>query len=353
MDEVVVDEFDSGLFDFKERPLSEADLARPEIGEHPVVRFLQERGTPASDVGYIYPFGRGGCEGPGYTTRFVPRQPWVVFLMIEPMTDTPITLTEVVGVLAHDDADDVPVAIGMPPVAVNQSEAVLIPLGLSLPPFGYREEYVEPEWDDTVGPGHYQRVKQLDPAITEAQADDFETIRPFMTPQTVRFTVAGSTRETPVHKYDPTRALAVDTFWHTGTCPHLFECFADGDIRHIRELLPDGGDGWAVDFHTPSADCSEIILAELEFEVTHIQFIEQAGATLLGPTVLHRGDSVRVKLRSSETLRIVGRYMATEEVTRPGGSLFKIAVVEEFLARFRRRRGLGSRSRLARTARGR
>lgn len=332
MDDVLLDGPRTEGYGYLTRPLTPDELDRPEISSHPVVRFWHQHGVPASEVGDVHVFG---CEGPEFETRFIPRQPWLVLLMIEPMSDTPITVTEVTGVVEGSQSERADVTVAMPPIPFDRSDAVLIPLGVSLPPFPYREEYTKPVWDDTTRHGHYQRVLELDPSITEAKPSDFETIPPFMTSLTVRFNAAGKQHTHRVHEYDPTRAVAIDSLWLTGTCPHLFERTTDGEIRYVREIIRDSRGAWTDDHHEPSADCEEIVIAELEYEVTFLKSVEQANVSLLEPTVLHRGESVRIALRSLDPIRVVGRYLPAASVTRPGGSVFKAEAINEFLARHR------------------
>ncbi len=339
-DEVLLDHFTSGFEDYVSQPLREADLERSEIGNHLVVRFLRDRGVPIAELGEVIAWGEP-CEGPGYSTRFIPRQPWLVMLAIEPISDTPITVTEVTGRVdgGSSGKSEVRSRIAFSPVPIDRSEAILIPLGVILPPFPSPEEEFEREWDDWMETGHYRRLGDL---RVDATQSDYQPIQPIVTPDRVKFNAGDKQHSVGVHRLDPTSVLALDTFWVAGTCPHLFERSVDGTVRHVREIIPDGSDGWVEDFYLPSVDCVEIIIAELEFEVTLLQRVEQSGVNLLGPTTLRRGESVEVKVLPAEPIRSVGRYSLTHDVGATSGVLFKIAVVEEFLSRLRR--GAGGRT---------
>jgi len=313
------------------RGVAEEDLALPEIENHPMVQFLRSIGVPDSELGEIVTYPHPGCEDIGFTLRFLPREIWLSMLVLEPL-GPPVVFESVKGDLRSEGESEVDrdVEVTFPPVPITATEAILLPLGVMLPPFGMKVNEKEQLWGDIVEPGLFQ---SLDRVEFSAELSQLRVIEAILEPSEIRFRIGKRRRSLQPHRFDPANTLALDTMWITGTCPHLFERGLDGRLVHIRELLPAGHGRLDEDFHVPSQGCRELVIAELEFEVTNLVSIEQSGRRLASDVTLRRGDTLAVGVDDEEPIRFVGSYDDEVIPTKPGGSRFKIAVLTEYLAK--------------------
>jgi hypothetical protein len=340
-----------------QRGTREADLAIPGIADHPLVRFLLEIGVPRSELGQIVTYPEPHCEGTGYSLRFLPREVWLVMLVIEPLSKHGVVVERVTGHLRSADGrlTGDRTDVQFPPVMTREGEALLLPLGALLPPYEVEIESLDlhwqddaqwdehalwdddSHWDGIVEPGLFQSV---DHVRVDADRDTFSVVGAILEPEKLTFKAGRRRRSLHIHSLDPSNMLALDTMWITGTCPHLFERNPNGTLAHIRELLPHGHLGLVEDHHVPAQGCNELVVAELEFEVTYLEVVEQGGEVLAADVTLRRGDTLTLALRGGTPVRFLGRYYEEEEPLKPGGSRFKVAIVGDFLARdTNRRRG--------------
>jgi hypothetical protein len=305
------------------REPNEVDLGRV-MEEDTVSRMMAERGLPINDIlrSYIY---FEACGAGTHQELFRLRPLWAVFLAVTNVSDKPITFEQVEGQFDNGDAElylpfqqrSSPTGrIALPAAPIDPGTTAIVPIVTLLMPFHELLEDQQITGHEEIDHAYIQSVARA--SVVQDPLLLTDTWGPVMRPERVVVRQGTDVQSHDVHDLDLSNVYVIDRYWEMGCCPHLFAVNRSGDVTYVGELLA----RWPGVFHTCSvelpAGTSEIIIAELEPEVTYLTAITQAGQAILQDQQLTAGMNVQIPLLSDASIEVTGRYVpGRESTTRP------------------------------------
>lgn len=115
--------------------------------------------------------------------------------------------------------------------------------------------------------------------------------------------------EVELHEFDFTNLYSVNSYWQVGSCPHLFFINSIGVQEYRRELLIACSNVKGIDtFEVPVGVC-QIVIRELEDEVTYIDRLYVNDKIVIESVVLEKGEELKVDVNPSDKVKIEGSYV--------------------------------------------
>jgi hypothetical protein len=93
-----------------------------------------------------------------------------------------------------------------------------------------------------------------------------------------------------------------------GSCPHLFFINKLGQQEYVRELLISASNKQGFDTIIVPDNIFEIVIRELEDEITFIDKIQINGKMFCQAVTLKKGNSLSIKVNPNDNIIIEGRY---------------------------------------------
>lgn len=306
------------------------------VAEDKLSQVLLAKGVNLSDLCIV---AADNCEcGDGSVTEiYLTRPVWVVFLALTNLACTPLAFEQLVG--QRDISEgfrplETPSAkftVHMPPCEISTGQSVLVPLALLLGPIEeIGEEQVQT--DQLTDKGESIEVVNL----TEFSNDDrtkFRLFGPSFWPQQVMARNVGMPRAQGIHQLKMNSVYTLDRIWQCGSCPHLFARCGNADWHYVCELIPNGqGVEVCHSIDLPS-DTREIIIAELEDEVSILTAIALDEKPVDSRVTMHKGDVLHINVYGAKTLSVTGAYYPSGmHVEKSRGAETRNRLICQFLA---------------------
>jgi len=221
--------------------------------------------------------------------------------------------------------------VHMPPCEISAGQSILVPLALLLGPIEeVGEEQVQT--DQVADTGESIEVVNL----TEFPHDDrtkFRLFGPAFWPRQVVVRKAGVPLMQGIHQLNLDSVYTLDRVWQCGSCPHLFARCGDADWHYVCELLPHGQSVEVCHTIDLPSDTSELVIAELEDEVSVLTSITIDGNAVGSRVEMHKGDVLRIRVSGAKTLSVTGAYYPSRtQVDKSHGSETRNRLICQFLA---------------------
>ena len=288
-----------------------------------ISRLLIDAGIPTPEVANVFSYWELCGDENHYQDTFRLRPLSCVYLAVTNTSDTQITLKSIKGTVEHESTtnyrlfempkDQELESVNLPFAPIPPESTVIIPLATLLCPI---EPITSPVWScesTDLGPGVTQDYCHT---AFDRSRNDINMIGPAIWPSEVLVELGGVVRQQLIHELDLSNLYAINRYWSMGCCPHLF--YKNSQMRTImfeQELFSSShGKSITHEINIP-AYVDELLIAELESEITHIEFIQIDGSVLKENITLRRGETFKLRVRPKSLLVIKGYYVPEEKVT--------------------------------------
>lgn len=282
-----------------------------------VARLMLEKAIPPEEIARALGYEEV-CGGIPFQEVYNLRPLWGVFLAVTNISDTPIILTSIYGTCGGSNTGDfrqfadsrgeMEANVEMPGAPLGPSMSAITPLGTILGPIHHISEEF---FSKTRTELRLARIQEVGHArFDERDLEDFRLWGPVIRPVLVGFKKNNLPQYQPVHELDLSNLYVIDRFWEMGSCPHLFLRAADsGELKYKGELLARsaGIEGEEVLIVPPGV--SEVVIAELEEEVTYLTHLEIDGCAFIENQVLHQGTVFKFSVMEGTHIRVRGKYI--------------------------------------------
>jgi hypothetical protein len=287
---------------------------------------LHERSKVAIAVGYEH-----GCWEIPLMEEFIVRRLWGVFTAITNSSDQPIIIQSLeVGyrtntgfdLLLGDEENRI---LSFPQVLLPPNATVVIPTSIVLPPIGpiSRRTLSSHRGEDG------DRVQILQHDSISIDNNDTFVFGDTISINTINYKKGSSPLSSPVHKLDFNNLLTYDMHWQIGSCPHLFT--KGNDFRYVREILPHCQNTIGTDTFLVPPNVNELIICELEDEVTIIESIHVNQCIFATKLFLNKGDVLNIPVKNGDVVIFKGQYIPIGISNKKNSqSLKRAEVVHDF-----------------------
>lgn len=114
--------------------------------------------------------------------------------------------------------------------------------------------------------------------------------------------------EIEIHDFDFTNLYSVNSYWQIGSCPHLFLINKQGRQKYHRELLVSSSYITGVDNFEVPVDIYQIVIRELEDEVTYIDKLYLNDKIVVEFTTITKGEELIIDVNPLDKVKIEGSY---------------------------------------------
>lgn len=306
------------------------------VGEDKLSQVLLDKGVDLADL-CVVAADNGECGDGSVTEIYLTRPAWVVFLALTNLASRPLAFEQVVGqrdVSEGYRSFETPTAefaVQMPPCEISAGQSVLLPLALLLGPIEeIGEEQVQIGQVEDMG----DSVEVVN--LTEFTHDDrtkFRLFGPSFWPHQVVVRMAGVPIMQGIHQLNMDYVYTLDRVWQCGSCPHLFARCGEADWHYVCELLPDGKRVEVCHLIDLPSDTRELVIAELEDEVSVLTEIAIDGNEVGNRVEMHKGDVLQFHVSGAKTLSVTGAYYPTrKQVDKSRGAETRNRLICQFLA---------------------
>ncbi|MBX2979337.1 MAG: HNH endonuclease [Flavobacteriales bacterium] len=269
--------------------------------------------------------------------RYFTRSLWPLYLAVTNVSDEPVQLHELIGSgqegsgffpFRGSQVELAPKHIAVPRSPLEPKASVVIQIGNILGTFREAERLDLVKSDVEVDGVGYRTL-----ALTSLKLDDaLGYAGPLLLPRTVVASNTKGLQRITVHAFDPSLMYAIDTQWMIGCCPHLYARIG-AQWEYVTSLFTKAPGSTVEERIILPLGTSEVIIAELEHEVSWLTSVTANGNCLVKDKTLRRGDSIHIPVNDDLTLDIVGGY--TPPPISINSRLFRNSIIRSELARMR------------------
>ncbi|MDD4969646.1 MAG: HNH endonuclease [Paludibacter sp.] len=127
-------------------------------------------------------------------------------------------------------------------------------------------------------------------------------------PRTIIFNDNEGEYEIEIHEFDFNNIYSINSYWECGSCPHLFLVDNSGQQRYSRELLVSSSFKKGSDSFVVPKDIYQIVIRELEDEITYIDKIIVNELIVVESNSLGKGEKIVVNVKPFDKVKIKGHY---------------------------------------------
>jgi len=271
------------------------------------------------------------------TEEYCKRSLWPLLLAVTNISDEPVQLHDLVGngqgaegfsplrdALGKLKSTQMPV----PRAPLEPQATAVIQIGNLLGSFSGIERV-----------DHFQEQVDVDGvgfrvlSLTSLRLDDaLGYAGPLTLPHTIVVANSIGVQQIPVHVFDPALVYAVDTQWMMGCCPHLYARVAD-QWDYLTSLFTSAPGCTTQECITLPLGTTEVIIAELEHEISWLTSVTANGICLVKDITLRRGDSIRLFIDGDAELTVKGGYLPPPKGIK--SRLYRNAIIRGELGRLR------------------
>jgi hypothetical protein len=306
-----------------------------------IAALLMQSGIPPSDFCRVLVYEEE-CGGPHlYQEVYRLRPLWLVFLAVTNIMEKAAVLSDLHCVSIHPSdlgfrpfetpSEPEPLFLALPRAPVPPQATVLIPVALILGPIDglgapvwrtESQQIARGEWTDLI---HTNLANLI---------NDFRLVGPAHFPKGLRITSSPQSYQ-PVHDLDLQNVYILDRHWAAGSCPFLlFRSHLHRTIVFKGHLFAGRPNTIKPELVVVPDGIAEVIVAELEDEVTFIKSVIKNQKEIAANLRLQRGDCLRLLVQSGNMLEISGYYSPTVKARQLVDSpMHKNEALVQFLAR--------------------
>lgn len=297
----------------KTRLPTEADLISLKQQDG-LVSAMVDYGLAAEDSIAIAGCYEAACEGIEFQEEYLLRAIWGVFLAVENRSDHPITLSHLqakrstkAGFEVLTESDSVVDQLQLPQAPLLPGMTVIIPVSVLIPPlYPLKTEINSTDLPDGMGE-YYRAISHC--LMEPGHIEECLTYGGFVQPSSLIYRKETHEFRQNIHPFDLTNFYEMDMHWGCGSCPHLFLQYRDSErLKYERELLRFCEGRLGYDTYVVPAGVFEIVIAELEDEVTDLVALRVNGEEIASNVRLNKGDDLRVMVCPDDVIELHGRY---------------------------------------------
>lgn len=127
-------------------------------------------------------------------------------------------------------------------------------------------------------------------------------------PKTIIFNDNEGEYEIDIHDFAYDNLYSINSYWQCGSCPHLFFVDKSGRQVYKRELLVSSSFKKGFDTFEVPKETYQIIIRELEDEITYIDKLIVNDKLVIQYSTLRRGEKLAIKVNPFDKITIEGSY---------------------------------------------
>lgn len=274
-----------------------------------VSQFLLNNGIPEEKISEILTCYEGECAGAGRFEELYQLRPiYAQFLVVKNISDYPIRLKNIEstlhdGVLYESSVVDEKSITNLPEFIIEPAQNVIITVGVFLSHFQKLSKLNKNTVTSTYVP---EQIQQLElGSIQENQKIEF--IGPRHVPRKIGLVINKQELDCDIHNFSFEKVYWVDRHWQCGSCPHLF-FIQNGKLKYQGEIFSVKPNKIHIERFSIPKMVSELIIAELEQEVTYINYLKRNGAIIENQIELEEGQVYSALVSPNDRIEIEGKY---------------------------------------------
>ncbi len=282
-----------------------------------LVSAMLEHGLDAEDAIAVAGCYEAGCEGIEFQEEYILRAIWGVFLAVENRSGDPITLSHLlaksscqVGFDNFSESDAEVSQLDLPQAPLLPGMTALIPVSVLVPPLHPMPTAIASiEHPDGMG-DYYRAISHC--LMEPGHAEECLTYGGYVQPSSLIYRKETHDLRQGIHSFDLTNFYEMDMHWGCGSCPHLFLYYRDShQFKYERELLRFCEGRLGDDTFVIPDGVFEIVIAELEDEITDLVEIRINNVEVASNVRLEKGDDLRFAVSPGDEITLRGQYQPT------------------------------------------
>ncbi len=274
-----------------------------------ISQFLLNNSISEERISEILTCYEGECAGAGRFEELYHLRPlYAQFLVVKNISNYPIRLKSLEsvyhdGVLYASSIIDENNQTNLPEFILEPSQNIIINVGLFLSQFNELSKLNQDIVTSTYVPDQIQQLEFG--SIKENQTIEF--IGPRLVPKKIRIELNKAESECDIHDFSFEKVYWVDRHWQCGSCPHLF--FVQNDeLKYQGEILSVKPNHIQTERILIPHKVSELIIAELEQEVTSINYLKRNELVIDNQITLTEGEICSFSVSENDLIEIEGKY---------------------------------------------
>ncbi|MAM29453.1 MAG: hypothetical protein CMC13_10575 [Flavobacteriaceae bacterium] len=300
-----------------------------------ITSYLIENNISSDKIAKIVTYVEDGCIGSGdFVEDFLLRPFWGQYLILKNLSNEVIELNNI-ECLTHSDVlyrtSEINTLdiLDLPKIPIEPNQNVIIPIGIFLDDFDKSEKELKHSINQSNSEEQYQilnfgKIKKT---------DNLEYIGPSIIPKNLSIKNKGLEEIKLIHHFDFDNVYWVDRHWGYGSCPHLFYKY-NSNLKYQGEILNLNPDTIKQENFIIPENVSEIIIAELEKEITYINFIKINDKIICNNVFLNEGDYYSLKVKKYDRILIEGFYKVLTSKYITLQRTFKHKIIENFKKKY-------------------
>jgi len=280
-----------------------------------ITNYLINAGVEPEKISIIHTCYEGECAGDGnFQELYLLRPLYFKSLVITNISSDYIKLKELVaksndGILYNENEFKGSEKITFPEVLIKPNQSILIPIGSFLSDFEVFDTTEYYSNLENVSSGQYQTINHGKVQFKK----EIEFIGHYLLPERIEIEKSNKLFYQEIHQFDFDNIYWIDRYWGYGSCPHLFFKFKNGELKYQGEILNVLPNTFQIEKFEIKSDITNIIIAELEQEITEIEYIKLNNIKVLNSIRLKEGQSFELPVEQFDKIEIKGRYYTYSE----------------------------------------
>ncbi len=294
---------------FYHKRIPNHDELRSTTKDDNISQFLLNNRISEERISEILTCYEGECTGAGRFEELYQLRPlYAQFLLIKNITNFPVRIKRLEsvlhdGVLYESCVVNKNISTKLPEFIIEPSQNLIIPIGLFLSHFQELSKLNQDLVTSTYVPDQIQQLEFG--AIHESQ--NIEFIGPRFEPKRIFIQIQKKELISDIHDFSFEKVYWINRHWQCGSCPHLF-FIQNGELKYQGEIFKVKPNQTHIERFSIPIMVSDIIIAELEKEVTRIKSVKINEVIIDNQIVLKEGQVYSFKVSPKDIIEIEGKY---------------------------------------------
>jgi hypothetical protein len=292
-----------------------------------ITNYLIRNKIPPHKIAKIFTCYEGECAGDGkFIENYLLRPFWAQYLIIKNISKTAIKL-DTIDALKNSNVLYPSIEIKeldkikLPNFEIEPNQNIIVPIGVFLDDFEKSEKGNEINVSNSNTSEQYQIL-----SFGEIQkSPNIEFIGPSIVPLSISF----NNENTKIHSFDFENLYWIERHWGYGSCPHLFFNFTE-NLKYQGEIFNNKPNQISLEQITVPRGVNAIKIAELEKEITYINYIKINDRLVYQNVILNEGDEITFEVKTNDIVTVEGYYRVLSESFRNLPKLEKNRIIKRF-----------------------
>jgi len=296
-----------------------------------VTDYLLKNEISSNKIAKIFTCYEGECAGEGnFVENYLLRPLWAKYLIIKNISNKTINLSRIEalkysGILYSSSQIKKIDDIKLPKIAIEPNQNIIVPIGIFLDDFDKSEKKFQDNISDSITSEQNQSL--CFESIKKSK--NIEFIGPSLIPLNISIKQNSTEEKKAIHSFDFDNLYWVDRHWGYGSCPHLFFNFSD-KLKYQGEIFNINPEQVKLEKIIVPEGVNEVIIAELEKEITHINFIKINETITCQDICLKEGEYYSLNVNQNDIVIIEGYYRVLSTNFQILPKLEKFRIIEQF-----------------------